>query len=87
MILPIFAFRVAWIFRGKDILLYLTILYFNLKCLLSQMLVAHACNPSYLGGRDQEDRGLKNQQIVLQNLFSKNLSLKMGWWSSSRCRP
>jgi hypothetical protein len=26
---------------------------------LSQVLVAHACNTSYLGGRDQEDRGLK----------------------------
>jgi hypothetical protein len=24
-----------------------------------QALVAHACNPSYLGGRDQEDRGSK----------------------------
>jgi hypothetical protein len=23
------------------------------------MPVAHACNPSYLGGRDQEDRSLK----------------------------
>jgi hypothetical protein len=26
---------------------------------LSQALVAHAYNPSYSGGRDQEDRGLK----------------------------
>jgi hypothetical protein len=25
----------------------------------SQVLVAHACNPSYSGGRDQEDRGSK----------------------------
>jgi hypothetical protein len=25
----------------------------------SWMLVAHACNPSYSGGRDQEDHGLK----------------------------
>jgi hypothetical protein len=24
--------------------------------------VAHACNPSYLGGRDQEDCGLKPAQ-------------------------
>jgi hypothetical protein len=24
--------------------------------------VAHACNPSYLGGRDQEDHGLKPAQ-------------------------
>jgi hypothetical protein len=29
----------------------------NLK--LSRALVAHAYNPSYSGGRDQEDRGLK----------------------------
>jgi hypothetical protein len=26
----------------------------------SQAPVAHACNPSYSGGRDQEDRGLKS---------------------------
>jgi hypothetical protein len=25
----------------------------------SQALVAHACNPSYSGGRDQEDHGSK----------------------------
>jgi hypothetical protein len=25
-----------------------------------QVLVAHACNPSYSGGRDQEDRGSKS---------------------------
>jgi hypothetical protein len=25
----------------------------------SQVLVTHACNPSYSGGRDQEDCGLK----------------------------
>jgi hypothetical protein len=26
---------------------------------LSEALVAHACNPRYLGGRDQEDRSSK----------------------------
>jgi hypothetical protein len=26
--------------------------------------VAHACNPSYSGGRDQEDRGLKPAQVL-----------------------
>jgi hypothetical protein len=26
---------------------------------LSQMLVAHACNPSYSGGRDQDDHGVQ----------------------------
>jgi hypothetical protein len=29
------------------------------KIKLNQMPVAHTCNPSYSGGRDQEDRGLK----------------------------
>jgi hypothetical protein len=29
---------------------------------LSWLLVAHACNPSYLGGNDQEDYGLKPAQ-------------------------
>jgi hypothetical protein len=28
----------------------------------SQAPVAHACNPSYSGGRDQEDRSLKPTQ-------------------------
>jgi hypothetical protein len=26
---------------------------------MSRALVAHACNPSYSGGRDKEDHGLK----------------------------
>jgi hypothetical protein len=29
----------------------------------SQVLVAHICNPSYSGGRDQEDRGWKPAQV------------------------
>jgi hypothetical protein len=29
------------------------------KNISTQMLVAHACNPSYSGSRDQEDHGLK----------------------------
>jgi hypothetical protein len=35
--------------------------------------VAHACNPSYLGGRDQEDGGSKPAQA---NSSSENLSQK-----------
>jgi hypothetical protein len=27
--------------------------------IMSQVLVAHACNPSYLGGGEQEDHGSK----------------------------
>jgi hypothetical protein len=46
------------------------------KC-RSQMPVAHACNPSYSGGRDQEDRGSKPAQAnsssrpYLENPFTK----------------
>jgi hypothetical protein len=32
------------------------------KAHFSQAPVAHACNPSYSGGRDQEDRGWKPAQ-------------------------
>jgi hypothetical protein len=42
------------------------------------VLVAHACNPSYSGGRDQEDHGLKPVQgnssrdsPYLEKLFTK----------------
>jgi hypothetical protein len=31
----------------------------TIKKLCNQVLVAHACNPSYSGCRDQEDHGLK----------------------------
>jgi hypothetical protein len=32
---------------------------FSFKCIQIQVLVAHACNPSYSGGRDQEDHSSK----------------------------
>jgi hypothetical protein len=39
----------------------------------------HACNPSYPGGRDQEDRSLKPAQAnSLWNPISKNPSQKLG---------
>jgi hypothetical protein len=39
--------------------------------------VAHVCNPSYSGGRDQEDLGLKPaQQIIQETLSQKNPSQK-----------
>jgi hypothetical protein len=50
------------------------------KKVKSWALVAQACNPSYSGGRDQEDRGLKPA-------WAKKLVTKEGWWSASRCRP
>jgi hypothetical protein len=44
---------------------------------LSQALVAHACNPSYSGGRDQEDRSLKPARAnSLRDPILKNPSQK-----------
>jgi hypothetical protein len=37
---------------------YINALLSLLKIRLFQALVAHTCNPSYSGGRDQEDHGL-----------------------------
>jgi hypothetical protein len=40
--------------------------------------VAHACNPSYSGGRDQEDQGSKpaqansSQDLILKKILHKN---------------
>jgi hypothetical protein len=45
-----------------------------------QLVVAHACNSSYSGGRDQEDRSSKpnvfHRQIVFETLSQKNPSQK-----------
>jgi hypothetical protein len=50
--------------------------------------VAHSYNPSYSGGRDQEDWGSKSAQAnSSQDPISKNPSLKKGCWSDSRWRP
>jgi hypothetical protein len=39
--------------------------------------MAHIFNPSYLGGRDREDGGLKpDRQIVLETLSGKKTSQK-----------
>jgi hypothetical protein len=51
--------------------------------------VAHACNPSYLGGRDQEDHSSKPVWAnSLQNSISKKKkkshTQKKGWWSGSK---
>jgi hypothetical protein len=43
--------------------------------------VAHTCNPSYSGGRDQEDCGSARYYL------EKSLKKKKDWWSGSRCRP
>jgi hypothetical protein len=40
-------------------------------------ITAHACNPSYSGGRDQEDRSSKPaEQLVHETLSQKNPSPK-----------
>jgi hypothetical protein len=49
--------------------------------------VAHACNPSYSGGRGQEDRTSKTAQAnslgdpILRTPITKKK--KKGWWSGS----
>jgi hypothetical protein len=41
--------------------------------------VAHACNPNYSGGRDQEDHGLKPAQAnILGDSISKKTHHKKG---------
>jgi hypothetical protein len=50
-----------------------------LKEQVGWVLVAHACNPSYSGGRDQEDQGSKpDGQIVLETLSRKKNHHKKG---------
>jgi hypothetical protein len=61
-----------------------SLLVFPYKATGSWVLVAHACNPSYLGGRDQEDRGLKPAWAnSLRNPILKIPNTKQGWWSGS----
>jgi hypothetical protein len=49
--------------------------------------VAHSCNPSYSGGRDQEDHSSNPARANgLQDPISKKPFIKKGWWGGSRCR-
>jgi hypothetical protein len=49
--------------------------------------VALACNPSYSGGRDQEDCGLKPPQAnSSRDPISKIPNIKTGWQSGSSFR-
>jgi hypothetical protein len=47
--------------------------------------VAHACNPSYSGGRDQEDRGLKPawantlRDLILKKTHHKKKRAEVEW--------
>jgi hypothetical protein len=74
----------------------LILVYVGLKYLLATQMhmlrmkcgwvpVAHTCNPSYSGCRDQEDLGSKPAQAnSLRDPISKNTHHKKGWQSGSR---
>jgi hypothetical protein len=48
----------------------------------------YACNPTYSGGRHQEDHGLKPARTnSSQDPILKKPIMEKGWWSSSRYRP
>jgi hypothetical protein len=50
--------------------------------------MAHAYNPSYAGGREQEDYGLKPACAnSWRDSVSKTPITKKGWWNGSRYRP
>jgi hypothetical protein len=54
----------------------------GIRTLGSQALVAHACNPCYSVGRDQENCGWKPAQAnSLGEPISKKPNTKKGWWS------
>jgi hypothetical protein len=56
-----------------------------IRAINKQAPLAHAYNPSYSGGRDQQDCGLRAKSLRV--LISKKPITKKGWWSGSRCRP
>jgi hypothetical protein len=59
----------------------------HLKALWSQAPVAHTCNPSYSGGRDQEDHILKSAQAnSVRDPILKTLNSKTDWQSGSSGR-
>jgi hypothetical protein len=62
------------------------------KCLVrnehSWVLVAHTCNSSYSGGRNQKDHGSKPTRANSSwDPISKIPITKVGWHCESRCRP
>jgi hypothetical protein len=54
---------------------------------LGRAQVAHTCNPSYSGDRDQEDWSSKPAwaNSLRDSILKKHITEK-GWWSGSRCR-
>jgi hypothetical protein len=58
-------------------------IYIEIGC-HSWVLAIHACNPSYSGGRDQEDHGSKPAlPNSLRDPISKKPITKKGWWNGS----
>jgi hypothetical protein len=62
------------------------------KTCICRALGAHACNPSYLGGRDHEDQDLKPApgkyfvrlyQKKKKKKKTKTPNTKNGWWGGS----
>jgi hypothetical protein len=51
-----------------------------------QALVAHACNPSYSGGRDRRIVVGSQPGQIIRETISKKPFAKKGWWSGSRHR-
>jgi hypothetical protein len=50
--------------------------------------MAHACNPSYSGGRDQEDHSLKPAWANSSpDRISKKPITEKGWWSAQGVGP
>jgi hypothetical protein len=73
-------------YQWPDTVPKLTFNFFFTKMIRSWVLVAHVCNPSYSGGRDQEDCGLKPaQENSSRDPILKIPNTKKGWWSGSRC--
>jgi hypothetical protein len=68
---------------------YPEILHFiDFKTHIGQAPVAYAYNPSYSGGRDQEDCSSKPAQVnSSQDPISKKTITKKGWWSGSSSSP
>jgi hypothetical protein len=56
---------------------------------LDQTLVTHTCNPSYLGGSNQEDHSLKpawansSRDPISKIQHKKELAEWLKWWSAS----
>jgi hypothetical protein len=59
----------------------------QLKQWASQAPMAHTCNTSYSGGRDQQNCSSNQpRQIVPQDPISKKPSQNNDWWSGSRLK-